>query len=65
MPSEVFHNLVGMCDRNNRISLQGYPSRGSSGCEGTEDLKNGAPVHLISPQLPHEHVHGLWQQAAY
>jgi hypothetical protein len=62
-PSEVLHHLTGMCDRNNRASLEGCPFNSGSGGEGTEDLKNGAPVHLISPQLPHEQVHSLWQQA--
>ena len=58
-PGEVIHNLAGMCDRNDRNSLQGCPFNGGSGGEGTEDLKHGTPVHLISPKLPHEHIHGL------
>ena len=62
-PREVIHNLVDMRDRNDRSSLQGCPFNGGSGGDGTEDLKHGTPVHSISPQLPHEHVHSLWQQA--
>ena len=48
-PSEVIHHLAGMCDRNDRSSPQRWPFNGGSGGEGTENLKHGTPVHLISP----------------
>jgi hypothetical protein len=58
---EVLHNLAGMGHRNDRRSLQRCPFDSASGGEGTEDLKDGTPVHLISPQLLYEHVHRLRQ----
>jgi hypothetical protein len=63
--SEVIGNLAGMRDRNHRSALQGGSVEAGSGGQSSKHLQDGAPLHFISPQLPHEHVHRLRQRAVH
>ena len=60
---EVIGNLAGLCDRNDRRSWQRCSVEGGSGGESSKHLQDGTPLHFISPQLPHQHIHRLRQQA--
>jgi hypothetical protein len=62
---EVIGNLAGVCYRNDGRSLQLCSVEGRSGGESTKHLQDGASLHFISPQLPHEHVHRLRQEAVH
>jgi hypothetical protein len=60
--SEVIRNLAGMRCRNHGSAPQGCSIDSGSGGQGSERLQDGAPLHFISPQLPHQHIHGLGQR---
>jgi hypothetical protein len=62
---EVIGNLAGVCYRNAGRSLQRSSVEGGSGGESSKHLQDGASLHFISPQLPHELVHRLRQGAVH
>jgi hypothetical protein len=54
-----------MRNRNDWRSLQRCSVEGGSGGESSKHLQDGASLHFISPQLPHQLVHRLRQRAVH
>jgi hypothetical protein len=62
---EVIGNLAGLRDRHGGRSRQRCSVEGGSGGESSKHLQDGASLHFISPQLPHQLVHRLRQRAVH